>query len=262
MRQTKCNLELSKRVFAVLATAAAFASPAWAYVNGGVYHSTLKTHEKRLKHAGWSVRVGYKLPTEFSDNSARALQLSVKQLIGEAIKTFSKEDADKVSLETKRAVARTARQAIEKGLKGKQTNVETGITGSLRYQVGIVSYSSYYETEELGQKQIRGRASGFAAVIALMPRDRAPLAAARLTVFVPEDAEIFFDGEATMQRGRVRHYDTPALEVGKTYAYEVRARWQKDGKTIERSRKVSMTGGDDIEVNFFTSQGVAEKIEE
>ncbi len=80
------------------------------------------------------------------------------------------------------------------------------------------------------------------------------MASARITVYVPADAEIFFDGEATKQRGGVRHYDTPALEVGKAYSYEIRGRWKKGGKTVERTRKVWMTGGDEIQVNFFNNK--------
>jgi uncharacterized protein (TIGR03000 family) len=72
---------------------------------------------------------------------------------------------------------------------------------------------------------------------------------------VPADAELFFDGESTTQKGRSRHYTTPALEVGKMYSYKILVRWQKDGKTLERSCTVSMTGGDFLDVDFFIYQG-------
>jgi uncharacterized protein (TIGR03000 family) len=248
MRKSNCRWTMHLRMVVALALAAALATSVGAYINGGVHHSTLKIHEKRLRRIGWAVSVGEALPLQLTDQSE--LERSVNQLIGQALLTFGSADMDKVSLETKREIARIAREAIEKGIKDKQTNLETGILGSLRYQVGVVGYSSYWENEEFGRTRIRGRSFGYAPVIALMPRRMVQLVEARISIAVAPEAEIFFDGEATTQKGDLRHYDTPALEVGKTYSYEIRARLRKDGKMLERSRNVAMTGGDAIQIHF------------
>lgn len=53
---------------------------------------------------------------------------------------------------------------------------------------------------------------------------------------VPEDAELWFEGEPTAQRGTVRLFESPPLELGKKYRYTIRLQW------TEESRKVSQTG--------------------
>src|SRR6266851_8144914 len=75
-------------------------------------------------------------------------------------------------------------------------------------------------------------------------------AKAEITVVVPADAEVFFDGDATTQKGTERLFFTPPLEVGKKYHYEILARWKQGGKTVEQTRKVPLTGGSRIRVDF------------
>jgi uncharacterized protein (TIGR03000 family) len=82
-------------------------------------------------------------------------------------------------------------------------------------------------------------------------------AKAQITILVPPGAEIFFDGTPTTQKGAERLYATPPLVVGQKYSYEVLARWQEKGKPVERTRKVVVSGGDRIRIDFLTpvSQG-------
>jgi uncharacterized protein (TIGR03000 family) len=257
--------------------ALALASPAWASI--GVLHDTLRNYQATLASRGWKVRTGREL-TEGPDRATRnqpdqrikqaTLEHSVNQSIDEVLNTFSKEDAGKVTRETKRDIAGIARETIAKGVKDNKTTLQTGITGSLRYRVGVFRYRTYYgpgtgtqareEWERRGEKSER---SGLAPLIALMPREPVRLAEARIFVLnVPADAELFFDGDPTMQKGRSRHFTTPALEVGKMYSSKVLVRWQKDGQTHERSRTLSMTGGDSVNINFFIYQGVPAKMAE
>jgi uncharacterized protein (TIGR03000 family) len=77
-------------------------------------------------------------------------------------------------------------------------------------------------------------------------------AIANITVLLPADAELLFDGFAATQRGGERHFVTPALEVGKNYQYEVLARWQENGKSVEQRRMVDITGGADVRIDFLT----------
>ncbi len=74
----------------------------------------------------------------------------------------------------------------------------------------------------------------------------------QITVIVPADAEVFFDGTPTKQKGSERQFISPMLDVGKKYYYEVLARWQKDGKPVEDKRKVSVTAGAAVRVDFLT----------
>jgi uncharacterized protein (TIGR03000 family) len=78
-------------------------------------------------------------------------------------------------------------------------------------------------------------------------------APAEITIIAPGNAEIFFDGQPTTQKGTERLYVTPPLVVGKKYSYEVLARWQDGGKTVESTRKVEVGGGLRVRVEFLAS---------
>src|SRR5262249_61399111 len=67
--------------------------------------------------------------------------------------------------------------------------------------------------------------------------------AARISVVVPPNAQVFFDGEKTSQRGQFRRFVTPALEQGQNYTYEIRAVWDDNGNKVERTRKVQVRAG-------------------
>jgi uncharacterized protein (TIGR03000 family) len=77
-------------------------------------------------------------------------------------------------------------------------------------------------------------------------------AQAGIRVLVPADAEVFFDGEPTAQKGTSRLFITPPLAAGKKYHYDVLARWKQDGKTVERTRKVAVNGGATVRVDLRT----------
>jgi uncharacterized protein (TIGR03000 family) len=85
---------------------------------------------------------------------------------------------------------------------------------------------------------------------------------ARITVLVPEDAEVSFDGERTTTKGKERSFLTPPLKAGKKYYYHVRAAWNKAGKPFEDKRKVSVTAGARVKVDFLASPATPEKISE
>jgi uncharacterized protein (TIGR03000 family) len=73
---------------------------------------------------------------------------------------------------------------------------------------------------------------------------------ARVTVVVPADAEVFFDGTATTLTGTERTFHTPPLKEGSSFYYTVRARWTEDGKPVEQTRKVVVKAGDQLRVAF------------
>jgi len=78
------------------------------------------------------------------------------------------------------------------------------------------------------------------------------LATASITVVVPADAQILFDGSPTTQKGTERQYVTPPLQVGKKYHYQIVARWTDNGKPVEHKRKVAVTGGSTAHVDFLS----------
>jgi uncharacterized protein (TIGR03000 family) len=74
-------------------------------------------------------------------------------------------------------------------------------------------------------------------------------------VLVPtSDAEIWFDGASTKQRGMDRMFYSDRLENGK-YSYTVKARWMENGRAVERERRVDVQAGQPVTVNFQSSPG-------
>jgi uncharacterized protein (TIGR03000 family) len=75
-------------------------------------------------------------------------------------------------------------------------------------------------------------------------------ATATVTVIVPADATVYFNGDLTSLTGTERRFTTPALQKGKKFHYNVLARWTENGKTVERTRKVNVTAGTSVRVSF------------
>jgi len=80
--------------------------------------------------------------------------------------------------------------------------------------------------------------------------NRAPAAQpARVTVNVPPDAELSFNGTRTQQAGSVRQFVTPPLQPG-SYQYDISATWMENGQRQTQTRQVTVHPGDDLNVTF------------
>lgn len=73
---------------------------------------------------------------------------------------------------------------------------------------------------------------------------------ATVEVRVPADARVWFDGVATTKTGADRVFNSPPLEPGKAYHYEVKARWMQDGTPVERTQSIEVTAGQLSVANF------------
>jgi uncharacterized protein (TIGR03000 family) len=80
------------------------------------------------------------------------------------------------------------------------------------------------------------------------PRDEAAV-----VVRTAADAELWFDGVATKQTGRIRTFETPELRPGKGYLYEVRVRWMENGMPVERMRTVAVAAGQTVDIDLTPS---------
>ena len=78
---------------------------------------------------------------------------------------------------------------------------------------------------------------------------------ARIWLSVPADAQVWFDGEPTKQTGELRHFVSPPLAPGRSYTYDVRVRWTKDGKPVEEERRVRVRAGASSWSDFTQSRG-------
>jgi uncharacterized protein (TIGR03000 family) len=91
--------------------------------------------------------------------------------------------------------------------------------------------------------------------VPLVPRalrePEAPLpATAEIEVRVPADAELWFNGAKTRRTGAVRVFESPPLEPGANYTYDVKARWTEDGQEVERTLRVPVAAGVRKSVTF------------
>jgi uncharacterized protein (TIGR03000 family) len=73
---------------------------------------------------------------------------------------------------------------------------------------------------------------------------------AYIAMRVPANAEVWFDGEKSASTGEFRTFRTPALAPGRRYTYEVRARWDENGREITQTQKVPVTAGADVTIDF------------
>jgi uncharacterized protein (TIGR03000 family) len=95
----------------------------------------------------------------------------------------------------------------------------------------------------------------FAAIPLLGGQDTP--APATITVVVPADAVITFDGHPTTEKGTQRQYATPPLKPGQTYHYAVVARWTANGQPVEKTRTVDVTSGASVRIDFLRKAGEA-----
>jgi uncharacterized protein (TIGR03000 family) len=80
-------------------------------------------------------------------------------------------------------------------------------------------------------------------------------APAQIEVRVPAGAEVWFGGSKTRRTGTVRLFESPPLEPGKWFSYDVKARWTEGGKEVEQTRKVSIAAGFRSAVDFTKPGG-------
>jgi len=94
-----------------------------------------------------------------------------------------------------------------------------------------------YNTEDYGPAE--------AAVTPVQPDPTA-----HITVNVPPDAAVWFEGTRTTSTGSVREFQSPPLTSGSRYSYTVRARWDNNGQEVTQSQQVTVTAGAHIDVTF------------
>ena len=73
---------------------------------------------------------------------------------------------------------------------------------------------------------------------------------AHLRILVPADAKLWVGGMQTEKQGSERDFNSPALTPGKSYTYEVKARWMQAGEPVEKTRKVKVMANQTTTVEF------------
>ncbi len=80
---------------------------------------------------------------------------------------------------------------------------------------------------------------------------------ARVQVLVPADADVWFNGNPTTQRGGQREFVSPALTPGHDYQYEIRAKWTDAGRVVDQTRAVIVRANALIGVDFTRAEPIA-----
>ena len=88
-------------------------------------------------------------------------------------------------------------------------------------------------------------------VTELRARAAPPSRTVLIDVFLPAEARLWFQGEPTSETGAVRQFESPPLEPGQAYTYDVRATWKDDdGREVVQSRRLTVRAGDHLEVDL------------
>jgi len=74
-----------------------------------------------------------------------------------------------------------------------------------------------------------------------------------LDVRVPDNADVWVDGHKTKATGTDRQFTSPTLRGGRTYLYDVRARWKDGDSTVDQTRTVRVQPGDRVKVDLMAA---------
>jgi uncharacterized protein (TIGR03000 family) len=72
-----------------------------------------------------------------------------------------------------------------------------------------------------------------------------------VTVRVPADADVWFNGALTQQKGASRQFTTAPISADQPYRYEIRAAWEVDGRRVTQTRVVAVHAGENVYVDFL-----------
>jgi uncharacterized protein (TIGR03000 family) len=73
---------------------------------------------------------------------------------------------------------------------------------------------------------------------------------ATLRVQLPTDAKLTVDGTPTISTNSVRLFTTPPLQGDKDFKYTLRMEVTRDGKTIDRTKEITVRPGQQTDVTF------------
>jgi uncharacterized protein (TIGR03000 family) len=77
---------------------------------------------------------------------------------------------------------------------------------------------------------------------------------AMVAVRLPADAILMFQGTAMRLTGPERVFRSPPLQPGKSYRYDVTARWTENGKPVEKNRSITVQAGQRATLDLMTDE--------
>jgi uncharacterized protein (TIGR03000 family) len=79
-------------------------------------------------------------------------------------------------------------------------------------------------------------------------------ASAFLTVKVPAEAKVFVNDRPTTSTGTDREYVSHDLAPGARYNYNIRAEFERDGKTVVENKSIQLTAGQTASLDFVGTE--------
>lgn len=79
-----------------------------------------------------------------------------------------------------------------------------------------------------------------------------------IVAHVPEEAQIWFEGQPTVQKGDLRLFTSPPLTPGKDYTYTVRISWVEYGRQVSQTGLVLVRAGEVHCIDLVTLDAVAQ----
>jgi len=83
----------------------------------------------------------------------------------------------------------------------------------------------------------------------------------QVTVRLPADAKLYVDGVACPQTSSERSFETPKLEPGRSYTYNLKIEMVRNGQTKAESRQVAFRAGQPVTVDFKETSVVATTVQ-
>jgi uncharacterized protein (TIGR03000 family) len=77
-----------------------------------------------------------------------------------------------------------------------------------------------------------------------------PATTAEVNVRVPDDADVWIQGEKMSASGTERRFVSPPLTPGTDYVYDIRAAWTEGGRDVTQTRRVNVQAGSHETVTF------------
>jgi len=118
---------------------------------------------------------------------------------------------------------------------------------------GSASPQNYYRSSTTqGYYGSTGSDDYYRTATAESPRKR-PV---RVNLRVPSDAKVWFDGSQTNKTGTIRSFESPPVDVGPEYAYQIQIQWKQNGKDVTQTRQIKVHAGDVINLTMDSPAAV------
>ena len=125
-------------------------------------------------------------------------------------------------------------------------------------------FEPFYTTKEVG----KGTGLGLAITYGIIQEHGGRISASNhpeggavFTVQLPAEAKLWVDDVICPLTSETRSFNTPALQPGTQYFYVFKMEVEKDGKKVLENRRVVLSAGQQVNVNFNAPQAAVQTVQ-